>query len=393
MTIGIVADDLTGGAAIAGEITPGRGPVTVTAWHQDTPSSGPAVIDTASRFAPADVSAHRVQQATQQLLDNDFGIVMKKIDSTLKGNVATDLAAFAHTCRAPLLIAPACPEVGLGLHNGRQTTPSGPGRDVTAMLTDFLPRPPALLKLDTVRAGASAVEAWLKRHTGNHILADAITPEDLATITAAAARCSVTSFAGTYGLGAALASGGNRGSRDTDEPQTVNRLLVLAGSASPVTAAQVARFSATGALDITCDTTAVLSGQTAAEAQRIGRLVAEASPAIVVHTDPLRTSTTVDETATRRGWTPRDIAEQFAPVFTAAINAAPNCAVLLIGGETTGAVIDSIGLHTYTVTDEIAPGVPRGLTSRTDVSTLLTKPGAFGHDNTIVDVAHRLLTR
>jgi D-threonate/D-erythronate kinase len=120
-----VADDLTGGAAIGGEIARLGHVVDVVSLSNTVQPRRSMVVETASRYIPADLSAERVKNAVRFLVDAGCPVIMKKIDSTLKGNVATELAAFAAGCPGQILVAPSCPEVGLTLRGGQQFTPPG----------------------------------------------------------------------------------------------------------------------------------------------------------------------------------------------------------------------------------------------------------------------------
>ncbi|MGH8880792.1 MAG: nucleotide-binding domain containing protein, partial [Stackebrandtia sp.] len=113
----------------------------------------------------------------------------------------------------------------------------------------------------------------------------------------------------------------------------------------------------------------------------------------VVHTSPGDTTTRVRRIAEEAGWTPRDLAERLAPPMTAAARTMPEAALLVVGGETTGAVTHSLGVGSYVVSREPAPGVALGVTGRTDPPLLVTKPGAFGPPEVLCAVTRTLLRR
>ncbi|GAB3279726.1 four-carbon acid sugar kinase family protein [Sinomonas notoginsengisoli] len=396
--IGIVADDITGGAAIGAEIASMGHAVDVVrlspASQRPTPPHT-VIVETGSRYLPPDESARRVQEAVAEMRRDGLPVLMKKIDSTLKGNVATELAAFADSRPGPLLIAPACPEVGLALVGGRQITRRGPGADVADLLAASLSGRIHILDLETVRRGRDAVAGWLRQHAGSTVLADSETQADLDEAAAGAAAAGVLSYAGTYGLGRALAAAFLEPGAAAAQfsPPPVDRVLVLAGSASDVTARQIRELVLAGAEEIVVDIEAVLQGQIKPEARRAG-LLASASEAkvIVVHTAPGLTQERVRRHCGQHGWTERDLALSLALPFAEAARAAEGAAVYFIGGETTGAIAELLGLQALTVHGECTPAVPWATTSTPSPwPVLLTKPGAFGTDRALAEAADLLL--
>ena len=112
----IVADDLTGAADSAALMTR-RGPTAVVTeaggdWSRDVIVS----VDTDSRHCEPDVAAARVAAAARQA--RQLGAeVFKKVDSTLRGNIAAELRAVAEALavdgvRPLVVLAPAFPALG-----------------------------------------------------------------------------------------------------------------------------------------------------------------------------------------------------------------------------------------------------------------------------------------
>lgn len=395
--IGIVADDITGGAAIGAEIASMGHAVDLIRLSQASQSPSPphtVIVETGSRYLPADESARKVREAVAALGRDGMPVLMKKIDSTLKGNVATELAAFADSRPGPLLIAAACPEVGLALVGGRQVTARGPGADVADLLAASLSGRIHILDLETVRRGRDAVADWFRQHAGSTVLADSETQTDLDEAAAGAAAAGILSYAGTYGLGSALAAAFlEPGAAAEYAAPPVDRVLVLAGSASDVTARQIRELVLAGAEELVVDVEAVLQGQAESEARRAG-LLASASKAkvIVVHTAPGATQERVRRHCGQRGWTERDLALSLALPFAEAARAAEGAAVYFIGGETAGAVAEILGLQALTVHGECTPAVPWATTSTPSPwPVVLTKPGAFGTDRAPAEAADLLL--
>lgn len=394
--IGVIADDVTGGASIGGEVARTGHPVDLIGLGQPIKPARATILETGSRYIAPAQAAGRVQDAVRLLADAGASVVMKKIDSTLKGNVATELAAFATTCRGRLLIAPACPKVGLTLRQGRQFRPGGPGTSVLDLLAPSMTGPLVSLDLGTVRRGSSEVATWLRQNHGGTVLADSETEADLATVVAGAAEAGIVSFGGTYGLGAALTTTFlGRGTSGRFVPPVVSKLLVIAGSASAATAAQLSYLIATGAEEIVLDIDRILTGEAQREAERAAaRIRSSSASVLVVHTAAARTGEDVTRYCAGQGWNERDLANLLAIPFTRAMQAAPGHAVYLIGGETTGAVFDRLGITSLAVRGECTPAVPFAVSRTTPQWPLiLTKPGAFGSETALTEAANTILGR
>src|SRR5216684_1996787 len=157
----IIADDLTG-ACDTGCLFAGPGPVGVLAAPALTAAvSSVITVDTESRSLPPREAAAAIHAAARRLGERlASGRVFKKIDSTLRGAAASDVAD---------LLAGGAPVVPLGL--------------------------------DDVRAGAEKVAHLLEHHRGALVAADAETDADLATLAEAALLAPGTLIAGSAGLG------------------------------------------------------------------------------------------------------------------------------------------------------------------------------------------------
>jgi D-threonate/D-erythronate kinase len=392
--LGIVADDLTGGAAIGAEAARLGNPVDVVRIGQPVPPKRSVVIETGSRYIQSQLAAERVVEAARLLLRSGVSVLMKKIDSTLKGNVAAELSAFADSCPGRLLVAPSCPEMGLTVRDGRQHTPRGPGVSVLDLLSTSINGPLAALNLNTVREGSAAVANWLRQNPHGTVLADAETDADLAAIALGAAEAKIVSFAGTYGLGAALAGTFlPSGTAPRFTPPALDGMIVVAGSASATTASQISHLVAAGAEEIVLDMERILTGGAEEEARRAAsQILSSAAKLLVVHTAAERTGKDVADHCRRLGWNERDLANLLAIPFASALHAAPGYAAYFIGGETTGAVFEKLGLDSLVIHGECSAAVPFAVsTAPSGWPLILTKPGAFGSENTLTETAGTLL--
>ncbi|MDP8922529.1 MAG: four-carbon acid sugar kinase family protein, partial [Chloroflexota bacterium] len=235
MTLAILADDLTGACDAAAPFAR-RGLRTVVVLDlaypdtSGTSSEGPGAIgrpavlavDADNRRLGRRLAGSRTGLAARALREGGATFLYKKIDSTLRGHVAAELAATLRAWDAPLaVICPAFPAVGRWVQGGHLfvdkrgdlgdvaelaglTGSAGSGTARTA-----LGRRLARLGLDVVGHGADAVAEALeraRRDGAQIVVADANTPGHLTALAAAATRLEPAALlVGSAGLAAALA--------------------------------------------------------------------------------------------------------------------------------------------------------------------------------------------
>lgn len=389
--LGIVADDLTGGAAIAGEIArPGK-PVPVLRLQTDgRVESRTLVLETGSRYMPVAQAEQRVVSAVQQLRQAGFTLLMKKIDSTLKGNVAAELAAFAKAVGERLVIVPACPAMHIHVRAGYQWKSGRQGIDIVALVGQALGWAPLSLPLDVVRGGAAAVSAWLRANDCPVIIADTETQNDIRQIVGGARSAGINAYAGVYGLGRALV--GLAGKPDMQPPGEASRLVVLVGSTASATVAQVDYLIEQGAVNIAVRVSSLIGDDGERELSRIRREIASATaPVVLVHTDAKSTADSVSRFCQDRGWSDRDLAQALAAPFAEAVRGLPGAGIMIVGGETTGALFDMLAWRGLLVTGEFADSVPIAAPPDAAYPFILTKPGAFGTVSALQDAAQKML--
>ncbi|MER6142297.1 four-carbon acid sugar kinase family protein [Streptomyces sparsogenes] len=214
-----VADDLSGAAetaaGLASRTTRSRVVLVGTAAAPRHPGEA-TVLDLDSRQLPA-AEAARAVSAALALSPSGDTLVLKKIDSLLRGNIAAEVAALA-AAGAGVVVAPALPAAGRAVRGGVvhlgatplhrtdawRAEPGPPPRSVPDALG---PARTALIPLTAVRASRrtllSALRAALTE--GRVAVCDAETDADLdAVVEAALADGPATRLVGSGGLAAAL---------------------------------------------------------------------------------------------------------------------------------------------------------------------------------------------
>ncbi len=301
----------------------------------------------------------------------------KKIDSTLRGNVAAELAAFrAATAIACLPLAPAFPAQGRTTRNGAVWVDGRPLRQ-SAAARDAL---------------APAVSGDLARLGPPHALdvIDARTDADLRRIAARLAReARLGAVAGSGGLAGAIAARFGLPRKASAPTAAPGGVLVVSGSAHPAAQAQARALVAAGALGLIApiDPRTPIRDRRATEALAIdalsaGRTVVLACPALAAGARvPVRRA--------------RAAATRLAAIARAVVTAGAVGAVFTVGGDTTAAVVAAMGWAPLTVDGALVPGVAVvRLNARSAGAAgprwLITKSGAFGDPHTLRRLVRRL---
>ncbi|MGV4791742.1 four-carbon acid sugar kinase family protein [Rhizobium sp. F40D2] len=228
----IIADDLTGALDTGTPFVAVGLSVAVAvdvAAARDAIASGcdVVVVNTASRALGEREAAERIRLAVKVLGGAKPGIVMKKIDSRLKGNVAAESLALAGALGLKnILVAPAIPDQERLTYRGCVV---GRGVDRPLPIADLF-------------EGAD-----------NVVVADAEDDTDLDQIVEGHVWLT-TLGVGARGLGAAFARRlGEKGRRPVTEFAASPRTLFAFGSRDPITSAQMNRLEASGALRMVVD--------------------------------------------------------------------------------------------------------------------------------------------
>ena len=122
MDLAIIADDLTGAADSGVQLKRSGYRTAVVFRRADLPPEvdlDAVAVDTDSRSSPAGFAAKRVLEAGRAM--NNARVIYKKIDSTLRGPIAAELAAaLGATGRTKAVVAPAFPSAGRTTFEGVQ---------------------------------------------------------------------------------------------------------------------------------------------------------------------------------------------------------------------------------------------------------------------------------
>lgn len=369
----ILADDLTG-AADCGIAFARRGLAAQVGWHGSPPTGDVAVtaIDADSRRLPPDEAAARHVALLRRHLAPGPGQdgweqgLIKKIDSTLRGQPVAELAATLGALRAagrPALavVAPAFPATGRTTEGGRvqldgaplESTPlwardhSYAGAHLPSLLDEAGLRTRSL-DLSAVRAGTAALRATLEGaiEAGfDAVVCDAARPADLDALARAGLPLRErVLWVGSGGIAAALAAAlpGAAPARAPAPlpapPAPRGGVLVVVGSVAEASRAAAARLEREGAALVFDVPPALL--RAGADAQQRAALAAGIAGALAAGRDTL---VRIGEAASADLCQGAALAEALAALLAPA--ARHMGGLFATGGETACALLTRLGVH------------------------------------------------
>lgn len=411
----LVADDLTG-AADAGNEFAARGYSTSIALVDefDNQDDTVAVVDTDSRYDLPDVASDTVTRAVR---NSDADVVYKKVDSTLRGNVAAETDAVISASGADVgVVAPAFPAVGrqtaCGYHlvNGTLVTDSDAGDDPTAApptasvpeLFADLDRHVAEIGIDQVSRGPAAVRDATSIHKGivdgaPILVYDATHTNHLEAIAAGASE-STPVYVGSAGLAGhvsldAPVTGAVDVPTDRDGP-----VLAIAGSAHPQTQRQVRAvldeaIVPLNAANAVHDPDAVVSGAR----DRCVETLRTHGRAVLTTARSENDIEAARAAATELGLEDSELRDRIGraveSVTTRALEESSVDALFLTGGETAKRTLSALGVRGLRLTGSVVgDGIPIATAAggEIDGAPVVTKAGAFGDGETILNCLARL---
>ncbi|MEM7041246.1 MAG: 3-oxo-tetronate kinase [Pseudomonadota bacterium] len=416
--LGAIADDFTGATDLANTLV-GRGMRAVQTIglpdsDLDLGDVDAIVIALKSRTSPVADAVTSSLEALAWLRSRGVRQIVFKycstFDSTPSGNIGPVSDALMEAIGADLaIICPAFPAAGRRVFQGHlfvgdqllsdssmRDHPLTPMRDsnlVRLMAAQCL-RKVGLIPHETVAAGAEVIcQSFeiLKKEGITYAVVDAITDHDLETIAAAAADHPL--ITGGSGIALGLPQNFRHAGRLTEAvqpkaPDIAGRALILAGSCSQATRAQIARAKARWPhrkLDV---------DRLATGDQEIEDVLAWAAGHDGEEPILIYGSADPDEVVATQARYGRECAGNLVE------NALGRIAKMLVdqgirrlivaGGETSGAVVSALGVRALHIGAEIAPGVPWTETHGEPALALALKSGNFGRETFFEDALNML---
>ena len=410
LSLGCIADDYTGASDLANTLTrQGLRTVQTIGVPSDDlalPEVDAVVVSLKSRSIEAGLAVTRSRAADKWLRSRGAEHVLFKIcstfDSTDAGNIGPVMDALrADSGDAIVLVTPAFPETGRTIYQGNlfvgavplnesplKDHPLNPMHDsnLVRVLARQSQTKVGLVDLATLTRGEASVRARLGDLAGKGIgaaIIDAVFDRDLETIGHVALDHRLSVGASGIGLGIAramVASGkvkSNAANTAADAPVS-GPAACLAGSCSQATLQQIANAEkAMPVLHLDPD-------RVVASPDEARRALAWAKERIGDGPVLIASSSTPDQVAALQSRHGRDAAghaieQAMADIADGLVQSGVR-RLVVAGGETSGAVVDRLGIPGFLVGAEIAAGVPvlRAVGAKNDAMLLALKSGNFG---------------
>jgi uncharacterized protein YgbK (DUF1537 family) len=345
--ITVLADDLSGAAEVAGVFLHRATELSLrlnTSGSLD--GSGVVITDLNTRAMTQEDAVRAVRTARAQVPAG--ALVIKKIDSLLRGHIAAEVAVLAE--QGPVIVAPALPAMGRTVRDGLLYVGETPLRAVADLFADVA---------DTDRV----------------TICDAATDEDFDAIVSASASVPDVQLVGSSALAAAVARTLPGGHPPEAAPRSAKAVLTVVGTAAAIAVDQVAALVADGVSPVVVDARALLHDK--ADPEPLERALGRGSAVVTIGgvVEPSESQSL----STALG--------QF--IANAAAPHRPH--LVLTGGETARAVVDAIGLDSLRPIREIHHGAVASVAA--DGRWVVTRPGSFGGADSLVTIARYLNPR
>jgi len=401
MILGVIADDFTGASDIAAMLARG-GMLTELAIGVPAGKASKAdavVVALKSRsIAPREAVNQSLAALAWLQTAGARQFVFKycsTFDSTPSGNIGPVGEALAAELGAKGVVAcPALPENGRVVFEGhlfvkgRLLSESGLEKHPLNPMTDpdirrWLGRQTVgevgFVDYKIVQQGPEAIGAALAAAQETLIIVDAISDDDLIAIGRAARDAPLI----TGGSGIAMAlpgifreqgllDGSGSSYRGVAAPG-----VVLSGSCSPMTQKQVETYSAGHPHQLVSVPDLMTGAPVMQQLLHFARVHRDAQPLLYSSADAEAVGTM------QRRYGREAVAERLEALFgelAAALHADGFGRVVVAGGETSGAVVTALGIRSFALGPEIAPGVPALLARSDKPLTMALKSGNFGDE-------------
>ena len=401
LDVAIVADDLTGALDAAAPFA-GRGFKTRVLLDIDRVASAVGSntqvlsLTTESRHLSPHAADERVWNATRAALAHTPRVLLKKINSTLRGNIAAEImAALRASGLRHALIAPAVPRQGRIMRAGELFIDDVPLWQ-TEIGSDARSAPPSAPLPQVLRTASKdlIVHVWprgaafaLSVETGIHAyVADCETEADLDAIGRfALSHCEEVLPVGASGLGAAIARqfAQKLATRTLSANPSISQhapkpVLFVIGSRTAASVKQIARLCAAGAEELVMP-----FSEHARDSDRFLGVSRSALPvALIVRPESSRDPSLIQAS---------EVAQALGRTAAVIVRRLQIDVVIMVGGDTAFETFKALGVHDASVSGEIIPSIATGEMLVDGRSmTFITKAGGFGDTDVLVEILRHL---
>lgn len=369
------------------------------------------VFDTESRNIVREKAAEKIKYALKTINDANFSVIYKKVDSTLRGNLGTELEAALQNSQFDMaVLSPALPYNGRttknGCHylSGIELSKSDLARDpFSPVLHSYIPDilklqtaiPAETIKLIEVRQGAAWLCEKFKELRSNGfkiVVADAETDQDMEIIAEALKDSGLNLLpCGSAGLLSRLVLNKCRQfkAKPTNKP-----VFVISGSPAENNKSQIKKAKASGYSIVEFDL------NTAKSNADITETICKISDKVIELLTQGK-STVVDAAGNGKS----HIADQYkdnhsalisdskllqniiAGIFKRITDKVELAGAMIIGGDTLNNICRKMDVSAIKISGEVEPFIPSGELILADGRKIpiVSKAGGFGNENTIVN--------
>ncbi|MER2537440.1 MAG: 3-oxo-tetronate kinase [Rhizobiaceae bacterium] len=411
MILGCIGDDFTGSSDLGLTLAEGGMRTIQYCGVPDRPAEegvDAGIVALKTRTAPKDRAVADSLAALRWLRDQGcrqfFFKICSTFDSTREGNIGPVLDALVEELKsdAPVIICPAFPANGRTVFQGhlfvgdRLISESGMAHHPLTPMTDpdirrwlsYQTRrgvghlPLAALKRDAVAALRAERDAGRP-----FVIADAVSDDDLRALGSASEGLPLL----CGGSGLALGLPGVLGTSDRAGAWRgeAGPVLILSGSCSQATRAQVKHHVQAGHPAFKLDIDSVMQDRTTPQAMVAAALAAGPLPLVYSSDDPAE----VEAMQARYGREPlADALDRFFGDMAAEAAERGVRRIVCAGGETSGAIVQALGAASLEIGPAIDPGVPMVRVAGRPL-VLALKSGNFGAPDFFARAATMLESR
>lgn len=409
--LGAVADDFTGATDLASMFARGGLRTILQLGAPETgaqpPEAEAVVVALKSRTAPvAEAVAESLESWRWMARAGARQCYFKycsTFDSTPQGNIGPVAEALmAETGARQTVYTPAFPENGRTIYKGKLfvgdvlLSESGMRNHPLTPMTDadlarvLAPQLSAgaqagLVGWETVRQGAAAVRAAMERLAAEgigHVVVDGLDQSDLDTLAEVVADWPFVTAGSGLGLSLAKRLAPEATGDAEALPAIGGPVIMLSGSCSEATNAQVASWEARGGQSIRLDPLELSGNSAEGLAAQVLQMLAAAPVLVAATQPPEKVRAAQAALGTERA---AALVEDTLARLSQAARAAGIRRFVVAGGETSGAVAQALGAERLAVGPSIAPGVPWCATLGPDPIALTLKSGNFGRESFFAD--------
>jgi D-threonate/D-erythronate kinase len=420
----IIADDLSSATDCGAQVVRSGLSVIVPLGGYSLPTHARAAqvisVDTDSRSLPADQAYAKVKAATEQLVDEGWTHFYKSVDSTLRGNLGSEIEAVLDIVQPDCaVIAPAFPKYGRTTVNGIQylhghplhetefgTDPTSPVRDadIARRLAEGSRRKAGRLRLEQVRSGSTQIESGVQELLADGVelvIVDIAEQEDLKRLCLGLSQSDLRIvWVGSTGLAEfiplAFEVTSSADAIKQDHLPDTRPALALIGSASETTRRQLNYAQTNNGLNVIyLDPARVLqSGKSAAdELEQAGsklRVMTDSGhdAALVVHASREEIAST-QQLGAKLGLSAAQVAQRIVDRLAQAASSLVRenriSGIVATGGDTANALCNALRAQALEILGEVEAGIPVMRILGEQSLPLVTKAGGFGSPEAIAD--------